>query len=87
MELNELKRKDLRIGEMLKIPGQAKNNDKSEKKQKDAISELLDKQENKNNKVTLKTKTYSTKSKALEKEAVDYVMKNYPNLMEKLKNN
>ena len=50
MELNELKRKDLRIGEMLKIPGQAKNNDKSEQKQKDAISQLLDKQEKKNNK-------------------------------------
>lgn len=44
------------------------------------------KQENKNKKVTLKTKIYSTKSKALAKEAVDYVMKNYPNLMEKLKN-
>ena len=50
MELNELKRKDLRIGEILKIPGQAKNNDKSEQKQKDAISELLNKQEKKNNK-------------------------------------
>ena len=50
MELNELKRKDLRIGEILKIPGQAKNNDKSEQKQKDAISQLLDKQEKKNNK-------------------------------------
>ena len=44
------------------------------------------KKENKNKKVTLKTKTYSTKTKALAKEAVDYVMKNYPNLMEKLKN-
>lgn len=44
------------------------------------------KQENKNKKVTLKTKTYSTKSKALAKEAVEYIMKHYPNLMEKLKN-
>lgn len=46
------------------------------------------KQENKNKKVVLKTKTFSatTKSKALAEEAVDYVMKNYPNLMEKLKN-
>jgi len=39
-----------------------------------------------NKKVTLKTKTYSTKSKALAKEAVEYMMKHYPNLMEKLKN-
>lgn len=44
------------------------------------------KRENKNKKVTLKTKTYSTKSKALAKEAVEYIMKHYPNLMEKLKN-
>ena len=46
------------------------------------------KRENKNKKVTLKTKTYSTKnkSKASAKEAVEYMMKHYPNLMEKLKN-
>ena len=44
------------------------------------------KKENKNKKVTLKTKTFSTKSKALAKEAVEYMMKHYPNLMEKLKN-
>ena len=44
------------------------------------------KKENKNKKVTLKTKTYSTKSKALAKEAVEYMMKNYPITMEKLKN-
>ena len=44
------------------------------------------KRENKNKKVTLKTKTYSTKSKALAKEAVEYIMKHYPNMMEKLKN-
>ena len=39
------------------------------------------KRENKNKKVTLKTKTYS-----LAKEAVEYMMKHYPNMMEKLKN-
>ena len=33
------------------------------------------KRENKNKKVTLKTKTYSTKTKALAKEAVEYMMK------------
>lgn len=46
------------------------------------------KRENKNKKVTLKTKTFSTKnkSKALAKEAVEYMMKNYPITMEKLKN-
>ena len=44
------------------------------------------KKENKNKKVTLKTKTYSTKSKALAKEAVEYMMKNYPITIEKLKN-
>ena len=44
------------------------------------------KRENKNKKVTLKTKTYSTKSKALAKEAVEYMMNNYPITMEKLKN-
>jgi hypothetical protein len=46
------------------------------------------KTENKNKKVVLKTKTFSatTKSKVLAKEAVDFAMKNYPNLMERLKN-
>lgn len=46
------------------------------------------KTENKNKKLVLKTKTFSatTKSKALAKEAVDFAMKNYPNLMERLKN-
>ena len=37
------------------------------------------KKENKNKKVTLKTKTYSTKSKALAKEAVEYMMKKLSN--------
>ncbi len=46
------------------------------------------KRENKNKKVTLKTKTFSvmTKSKMAAKEAVEYMMKHYPNMMEKLKN-
>jgi len=44
------------------------------------------KQENKNKKVTLKTKTFSTKSKAIAKKVYDEVMAKYPNLMEKLKN-
>ena len=44
------------------------------------------KQANKNKKATLKTKTYSTKGNALAKEAVEYMMKNYPITMEKLKN-
>ena len=46
------------------------------------------KRENKNKKVTLKTKIYSvmTKSKMAAKEAVEYMMKNYPITMEKLKN-
>ena len=46
------------------------------------------KKENKNKKVTLKTKTYSadTKSKAIAKKVYDEVMAKYPNLMEKLKN-
>ena len=47
------------------------------------------KKENKNKKVTQKTKTYSvmTKSKMAAKEAVEHMMKNYPITMEKLKNN
>lgn len=42
----------------------------------------------KEKKVVLKTKTFAatTKSKVLAKEAVDFAMKNYPNLMERLKN-
>ena len=48
------------------------------------------KQENKNQnkKVVLKTKTFAatTKSKAIAKEAVEFMLKNYPITMEKLKN-
>ena len=46
------------------------------------------KTENKNKKVVLKTKTFSatTKSKAAAKEAVEFMLKNYPITMEKLKN-
>ena len=44
------------------------------------------KKENKNKKVTLKTKTYSTKTKAITKKVYDEVIAKYPNLMEKLKN-
>ena len=44
------------------------------------------KKENKNKKVTLKTKTYSTKTKAIAKKVYDEVIAKYPNLMEKLKN-
>lgn len=44
------------------------------------------KRENKNKKVTLKTKTYSIKSKVIAKKVYDEVMAKYPNLMEKLKN-
>ena len=43
------------------------------------------KKENKNKKVTLKTKTYSTKSKVIAKKVYDEVMAKYLNLMEKLK--
>ncbi len=45
------------------------------------------KRENKNKKVTLKTKTYSAKTKVIAKKVYDEVMAKYPNLMEKLKNN
>ena len=52
IQLNGLKRKQLHIGESLKIPANkntVKQNDKSKKREKDAISELLEKK-NKNNK-------------------------------------
>ena len=44
------------------------------------------KNEHTNQQVTLQTKTYSAKSKAIAKKVYDEVMAKYPNLMEKLKN-
>ena len=45
------------------------------------------KRENKNKKVTLKTKTYSAKTKAIATKVYEEVMAKYPSLMENLKNN